>query len=291
MPAKDIPGGPIDPTSQLPWPPPLKQRYYFTVEAKLETLEAPPGEARGPRGARIYAIYSAPSPIKTIEHRYESSWKRAMPRWHSDPKKFEPLYLEPAKEEGDRSPESGATSLRSELAREKAEWQRFGWTGLNGGVLSGADFLLVRPDGVLELDGRITIRAKDETLIDAVYRGLIDLETHFGPEHAGRSGGNTEAAVSAAYSQFVEGEFPVDAFPLELSVSFETNTGPWSTEEAEDSTWTKPSQARHRGNVWKYAGLVRRQFSAFGSIRFAMQSGRVPQPLAIGFDVVELVRE
>jgi hypothetical protein len=41
--------------------------------------------------------------------------------------------------------------------------------------VSGADFVLFRWDGVLELDGRITIRAHDGSLIDAAYRGLIDL--------------------------------------------------------------------------------------------------------------------
>lgn len=282
MPAKEMSGGRM----ALKAPSELKQQYYFTVDAKLEVLEAPAGEARGPRGTRIYAIYSSPSPIETNASRYERSWDRPLPQGYAEPKKFEPLYIEPGKE----AAEAGGNSKYVELAKEKAEWQRFGWTGLTGEILSGADFLLVRPDGVIELDGRITIRAKDETLIDAVYRGLIDLQKHFGADGAERSGGKTEAAVSAAYASFVEGEFPLDVFPVQLSISFETNTGPWSTEDAEDSTWTKPSQARHRGNVWKYAGLVRRTFSGFGTIKFGMQSGRVPHPTAIDFDIIELVQ-
>ncbi len=49
------------------------------------------------------------------------------------------------------------------------------WRGLSGAIVSGADFLLFRLDGVLELDGRITMRATDGTLIDATYKGLVDL--------------------------------------------------------------------------------------------------------------------
>jgi len=46
---------------------------------------------------------------------------------------------------------------------------------LRGTVLpGGADWLVRRPDGVSELDVRITMRTDDEQLIYGRYRGLID---------------------------------------------------------------------------------------------------------------------
>ena len=45
---------------------------------------------------------------------------------------------------------------------------------LNGEVLPGpADWLLVRPDGAMQLDVRATIRTDDGQLIYAYYRGII----------------------------------------------------------------------------------------------------------------------
>ncbi len=47
---------------------------------------------------------------------------------------------------------------------------------IKGEVLPfGADWLLVRPDGVIELDVRITIRTDDDELVYAYYRGIVDM--------------------------------------------------------------------------------------------------------------------
>jgi hypothetical protein len=48
--------------------------------------------------------------------------------------------------------------------------------GLQGEVLSGgADWQLLRPDGVLELDARYTLRVADGTLLHVRNRGLVVL--------------------------------------------------------------------------------------------------------------------
>lgn len=51
----------------------------------------------------------------------------------------------------------------------------FRWRELEGQIQSGGDFVLARLDGVLELDGRITIRTQTQSLIDAAYEGVVDL--------------------------------------------------------------------------------------------------------------------
>jgi hypothetical protein len=47
---------------------------------------------------------------------------------------------------------------------------------LNGEVLAfGADWILMRPDGVGELDVRVTLRTDDGELIYTLYRGILKL--------------------------------------------------------------------------------------------------------------------
>jgi hypothetical protein len=54
---------------------------------------------------------------------------------------------------------------------------------LNGEVLAfGADWLVIRPDGVGELDVRATMRTDDGELICAAYRGILKID----PEIMGR---------------------------------------------------------------------------------------------------------
>jgi len=44
---------------------------------------------------------------------------------------------------------------------------------LKGTALPGADWILVRPDGVSELNVRVTLRTDDDQLIYLTYRGLL----------------------------------------------------------------------------------------------------------------------
>jgi hypothetical protein len=46
---------------------------------------------------------------------------------------------------------------------------------IKGEVLPfGADWILVRPDGVVQLDVRATIRTDDDELVYVTYRGIVD---------------------------------------------------------------------------------------------------------------------
>jgi hypothetical protein len=75
------------------------------------------------------------------------------------------------------------------------------WNGLEGDIVSGADFVLFRIDGVLRLDGRITIRARDGILIDAAYNGLVDL-------YGGRGFGTDVAIPSQVVLEALRGRLP-----------------------------------------------------------------------------------
>lgn len=249
--------------------------YRFTLEAALTTLEAEPSAVEGPRGTRMHIVYGHDSRVYVDEGKDVRS---PPPRGvRGNPGHFDALFL----------PES-EDAERRRLDADLNAWQGSGWSAVEGKVLSGTDFLQVRADGVIELDGRVTLRANDGTLIDATYRGLIDLEQESGVSVSPRQLDSELARSSPAYKQFVTGTFAQKRLPVRLFITFDTSTGPWSTEESEDATWTKPSQARHRRNVWKYAELTRRQYLAVGTLKLEYQAGRLPKPEHISVDVYDV---
>ena len=248
-------------------------RYYFTVTSELEALRVKRSDASGPRGARIHVTYGKGSGVSTKPGDYRDSWQ-----YELLPGVDEPELVEGANE---------------------VAWRKRRWNGIEGEVVSGADFLLARLDGVLELDGRVTIRARDKTLIDATYWGVVDLARDWvvpgqgGNQAPGgdRAGGDrdpnpNEAAVSKAYLDFVTGQVSGD-LRVSLCIRFETNTGPWaSSAEAEDTAWTKKSRLKHEKTVWKYTDLVRQQFYGIGIIRLERDQNGPTMPKKIEIDVV-----
>lgn len=241
-------------------------RYFFTVSSPLSALRVKPGEAQGSRGTRVHVSYGAESSITTRPEDYRESWQEDLPK------------------------EENHSSEKPLLAKD--------WCGMGGGVLSGADFLLVRADGVLELDGRVTLRANDGTLIDATYWGLADLERDlvdengdkvvFSEERTLAREPSSEAATSPAYLKFVSGQLK-GTIGLNLSIRFETDTGPWTTSaEAQDATWTQPARKNQGQNAHKYRILVRGQFCGFGKMTLGSNSGGLTSPSNIQIDVYSL---
>jgi hypothetical protein len=49
------------------------------------------------------------------------------------------------------------------------------WFGLTGTVAAGMDWAQLRPDGVVDFDGRLTLRDEEGTLVNAVVLGSVDL--------------------------------------------------------------------------------------------------------------------
>jgi hypothetical protein len=247
---------------------PLLPLYYFSVKSDLMVLSARRSDASGPRGTRIHVTYGGDSVVTTDAGYYQKSWGHALLPGCKDPAQI--------------------------TDENENHWRRRGWNGIEGKVLSGADFLLARLDGVLEFDGRVTIRAKDETLIDATYWALVDLERDWddpsmrteAPLAVPTTEGPQEAAASPGYLKFVAGKLS-GKLRVNLCVHFETNTGPWaSSPEAQDSAWTKKSRLKHERNVWKYRQLVRRQFYGTGTITIELDTDRLPSPKRIDIDVL-----
>jgi hypothetical protein len=352
-------------------------RYCFTLDSSLSVPERE-RLAKGPLGTRVNVIYEQ-GQVFTDPARLERSWSSSSQDW----------------------------------------------SGLTGKILSGADIFLVRPDSVLMLDGRVTIRSDDGVLIDAVYKGALDLvsaekaasavreavhsavsratsgdtDAHdhsfadFGValrseihhltdaylrianvavdpkvafycalaqasqairaalphddararEEAGRAIGDViavlfppsgadasakngelkkarehalskireklthvltrkeldaiEKQVTIAYraieldvsQNFVSGFTEGDKRPVQLTVTFETSSGPWSDVPGEDMSWVSRDYVTHQAKFSKYRRLVRRNFVAFGELSFEKQViGSVPVARHIRLCVYEL---
>jgi hypothetical protein len=272
-PPQDVKGTPqSDITAKLP-----DNGYRFTVTSDLSRLEAEQSGVEGPRGVRMHVVYGHGSKIAVRDDKLNPErFRKPTSYLHGQ---FMDQFLKPDKSEADWKA----------IEQQADEYNESGWKGLVGSVLSGSDFLQIRADGVIELDGRVTLRADDQTLIDARYSGLIDLDSLLpGPLPTARPTRTDVAKTSPGYEQFVHGRFTKDDLPLMLFITFDTSTGPWSTENAEDVTWTKPSQDRHRGNVWKYAEYVRRQYLGVGTMSFEHSPGKLPRPRQINVDVYDV---
>jgi hypothetical protein len=245
-------------------------RYYFSLRASLDVLERERLQ-RGPWGTRLHLLYRGDQP--------QSVYTR------------EELY---GASWNVRYPE-GAGDV---------------WHPLEGVIASGADFSLVRSDAVFVLDGRITLRAHDQTLIDAVYSGTADLCTTLGPAFSKMvdAGGNDrgDRSLTAAYQhaearfyeEFMAGGLPTQEgpagtriirIPVWFNVKFETASGPWLDAPGEDMSWVKKRYLSHQANFWKYRLLVRRPFAARGELTFTWSSrGATPHEAMLEVDVFEL---
>lgn len=147
---------------------------------------------------------------------------------------------------------------------------RYGASGQGGGqvtygkyighVMSGADWLLIRKDGVAEIDTRVTIAFKttstpDSYLLDGVFRGLLDLAQKQGNETAGREG-------DRALEDFLEGKKPVGSWQVVLSVRFEGA----QPVPSGDSSWL-PKRFEIAAKAYpEFKTLLRQQFIAVGTI-------------------------
>lgn len=278
-------------------------RYYFSIDAALRLASSSPPDVRNPRGARLQVVVQN-GRVFTMAEKYERSWQ-------ARPIDFLQLRgAEPAAP-GDEVMLTHAREILQGEQRNKevaslADAHARSWNGLDGEILGGGDFFLVRSDGVLELDGRVTIRAlPDGTLIDAVYTGLVDLtriasgqpleelrrEMRFRDRQR-----ETEARVSLVFEDFINGRLNVRPqyvgddrrlrLPVRVSGRFELATGPWSTMEGEDTTWVKDRYLRLQKHVWRYEVLTREQFTSEGNMYFdPFTPGQLPSPRRIELDV------
>jgi hypothetical protein len=225
-------------------------KYYFSLNA---TILPGIGVDAGPRGIRAHVGYeSANSEVTTEALPYQDSWQKVLPAgWDG--------------------------ALREDDAPDDRTWN-----GLQGKIASGGDFMLVRKDGVIDMDGRVTICAADKSLVDAVYRGSIDLATVAHERHKDLSGNGIYRALQLGEFDFKEDVLTKKPVPLTLalSVAFETANTPEATGDGSDMSWVKGHYRATSANYWRYGTLVRRSFMAIGTL--ALQKPTLEKPISGG---------
>lgn len=259
--------------------------YYFSFMSDLRPLNANSLQIRHPQGARCQVAFggSEKDNVVTNPELFAATWQRSP---------LHDKFKNVAARDQDRDEHSKPRITIPSDADPV-------WNGLKGKTLGGGDFILVRSDGVVELDGRFTLRAEpDDTLIDVVYNGLIDL-TEYVEEHPPGEGewqGSgmdrnlaCEARTSKVFEDFTMGRARLryrdkkgPLLPVQCGIIFELATGPWSDSAGEDTSWMKDRYRALQENVWRYQVLTRHRFEGVGHINF--EDG-VPAPKHISIDV------
>jgi len=227
-------------------------KYYFTFASGTDSQNI--GETQA--GYRIDVKYPRSSAVMTTSAPdYESDWSQGLrPPFGNN--KYEEIRA--ARDNPDKAGE--LKLLRNSGALE--------WFGVEGGCLSGGDWVLVRSDAVAVFDGRVTLETSDRFIFDMLLRGHVDMR--------GKQSLDTVQEWFQSLRNGVELDGPI---PIQLAATFE---GAQS-----EASWT-PKEVRERAkNHWKYARLMRSQFVAVGTASFRGEPGT---PLTrIDVDIFEVL--
>jgi hypothetical protein len=140
----------------------------------------------------------------------------------------------------------------------------------SGRVLSGGDWVLVRRDGVIVLDARVTLGFPAKTdptdvyLVDMTLKGTIDLARSF----------NTVPAN--AFDWFVAGSKACSAHDVIGSARFEAAD---IAAAGSDTTWLPEHLLKSSQRFPDFAPLVRQQFLAVGTVKVASQKYYPPSQI------------
>jgi hypothetical protein len=255
-------------------------KYMFTMTADVDAK--PLGEAPG--GFRMDLAYSN-GRAETRASDYCSDWLTGVDVGDLFPKNGKTSDQEAYEilRQTRQSGGAGAHPLQALQSRQKLEW-----FGFEGSFLRGGDWAIVRSDGVGQFSGRITLRSDDpdQAVVDANLSGVVDLrlrrvdearpdETRAAdgadPGRPRRTYRHTNAIGdgSMLYNAWRNGSLeaagPGETFsdiPLCLAISFESAVG-----RAE--SWATDKLKRQTAGAWKVLRLLRGQFVALGTARFA----------------------
>jgi hypothetical protein len=237
---------------------PFQSQYFFSIDTRLDGK--PVGDVPG--GFRMDIAYEEGGRVWTQGEKYFRDWIERRPSltdwWKpiegvpdvgvlEDSRlaydaiatlrklgKFDPYGPEVRRQHGDRKPE-------------------LEWYGLDGEVLSGGDWTMVRHDGVVRFEGRMTIRSSDEdrALLDTCLTAVVDLRQR--AQDSIQDGGSIYRRWRS--SGFGKGR----EVPVVFAATFE------SAQQAAPS-WAPKRYARQAEQHWKYARLTRGQFVAVGKV-------------------------
>ena len=231
----------------------LSLEYFFTLECNLNSTKPPP--IRVPGGVRVHMGYLAEHSAISTDHKlFQRSWGKPPNPRLADVSDEDRILVE---KKLTKPPRPDIVKLLNDLARKYGEQlkdEKLEWPGLTGKVLSGGDTLLVRTDGVVVFDGRVTIEEEKGFLIDVCASGVVDLRNAV----PGRSG-------HEAFEAYCSGDASVAPrtgfIPVKLSIRFEASQGAGEAGEFAAKRYVLNSL-----NHWKFEPLVRGQFLGIGKV-------------------------
>jgi hypothetical protein len=224
-------------------------KYLFTIDcANLVSEYA--GEL--PAGSRVHVRYGAGT-LKTVQAEYEPAWIQPLSRLEklSDDQKAALAELG-----SQQTPDLRVAKL-AELSQRLPDAAKRIWAGIEGTVVRGIDWALVRKDGVVTFDGRVTLKATeppnagnpDGFLIDALISGAVDLDP---------TAPATADAAAAIYNSWKTGTLNPHVINVALGVRFEASGAPPADASADYQRKTK--------SFPRYMRLTRRQCLGAGTL-------------------------
>ncbi len=155
---------------------------------------------------------------------------------------------------------------------EKNRIQGRPWLGLNGHILSGVDWALLRSDGVIEFDGQLTLT--DGPLDDKKRLGVLVNARTSGAVDLVRPGDPRPHSIDHAFELW---RTPRDSATVPLALAFKFEAA------REPEPWASKKYTRSGGHQ-RYAALSRGQFVGCGRIKLEQS-----QALKITLDVLQVV--
>jgi hypothetical protein len=221
-------------------------RYLFSIDCENLVSEYA-GEL--PAGSRVHVRYGD-GKLSTDNAEYQKDWIGPLKDSSIPGGSAVGDALSGLENPDARAKEIAKLKLNGELPKELNGL----WAGLDGDVLRGIDWALVRKDGVVVFDGRVTLRASEQDhkngfLIDALITGAVDLAP---PEDQTPEGG------SATYYRWKAGSLKDKVIKVALGVRFEAS-GEAPPDASED-------YKRKVKNFPRYMRLTRHQCSGFGEL-------------------------
>lgn len=124
---------------------------------------------------------------------------------------------------GKRGHRRGKPSFQAQLKRARDMATELdhakNWFGLTGTVAAGMDWAQLRPDGVVDFDGRLTLRDETGVLVNAVVLGSVDLV---------RPGEPRPLTLDQAVENLREGKAEKIGFALALRFEAAQEPEPWA---------------------------------------------------------------
>lgn len=128
-------------------PPNFNTRYMFSVQADIASYRV--GES--PEGSRVDIEYRAGGRVSTNADLFFESWKAELTLAEGELKKSKPTFSLPT------DSVKRAEWLQATRRLDKRP-SALDWLGLEGELISGSDWILVRSDGVAVMSGHATLR-------------------------------------------------------------------------------------------------------------------------------------